>query len=76
MGLSSCLPRKVFVCPVMESIRMHRVGQEISTRSWTMHGNNWVLADKRRDCTESGRFGCVRTWNGTIDVVVKGFIVF
>jgi hypothetical protein len=27
-----------------------------------MHGNNWVLADKRRVCIENGRFGYVRTW--------------
>ena len=55
--------RKVFVCPVLERVRgwvrvqftCTRVGQEISTRSWTTHGNNWALADKRRIYIERGR---------------------
>jgi hypothetical protein len=56
------------VCSVLERVRgvvqfaRTRFGQEISTRSWTMHGNNGVLADKQRVCIESGRFRGVGIW--------------
>jgi hypothetical protein len=43
-----------------------------------MHGNNWVLTDKRRVCIESGHFGGVRTWRlveCAIDVMVRALFV-